>query len=261
MDQKYIDELKIKYPSLKVWADHLIPSAYQSILKEQLITEFLYTVNPIKTTEQISKQLGYIVYVDYIKRNDKIIRLKLTFKDKIENNLKQVNDFMNKFGWYPSYIDENNGGKYTSNITKFLGFKNITIVYEPKYENKEIEISEKYLYHLTPDLKWPKIRANGLTPKNQMKISDHPERVYLLKNINNLEEFGGDIEDLAFRLLEDYPNEDKVKEMYLLEIDVSKLKDIVFFEDLNFWIGEGIWTYQGISPYAINIKEKINVIY
>jgi hypothetical protein len=46
-----------------------------------------------------------------------------------------------------------------------------------------------------------------------------------------------------------------------LEIDVSKLNDIVFFEDLNFWIGEGIWTYQGIPPNAISIKEKINMIY
>ena len=94
-----------------------------------------------------------------------------------------------------------------------------------------------------------------------MKISDHPGRVYLLKNINNLEDFGGDLTDVAYSLLDKYPYKDKVKEMYLLEIDSSKLEDIVFFEDNNFYIGEAIWTYQGIPPNAISIKDKINVIY
>jgi hypothetical protein len=263
MDRKLktIKELKNEYPSLKVWADHLIPAAYKKILEEQLITEFLYTINPIKTSSQIQKQLGDVVYVDFIRRDNEIIKIKLTFKDKLENDIKKVNDFMDKFGWYPSFIDTKNGGKYSNNVIKFFGFKNISVIYEPKYENKEIEINEKYIYHITPDIKWPKIRTNGLTPKNQMKISDHPERIYLLKNINNLESFGGDITEISFRLLQDYPYKDKVKDMYLLEIDVSKLNDIVFFEDLNFWIGEGIWTYQGIPPNAISIKEKINMIY
>lgn len=256
-----IEEIKKYYPSLKMWADHLIPSIYKEILKEQLITEFLYTVEPNKTAHQLIKQVGRdAVYINFTKRNDKIINILLTFRDKLEINLKQVNDFMEKFGWYPSVINEKNGGKYSSNVTKFFGFKNITILYEAKYD-EEVKITEKYLYHLTPDLKWSKIKYAGLTPKNQMKISDHPGRIYLLKNIDNLENFGGDISDISFSLLDKYPYKDKVKEMYLLQIDTSQLENHKFFEDPNFFMGEAVWTYQNIPPSAIIIKDKINVLY
>ena len=256
-----INEIKQQYPSLQKWSDTHAFELYKRIQEQQLITEFLYTVDPIKTANQIHRQLGHnIGYINYGKRDGFIVKILFTFNDYLKNNIDKVNKYFDKFGWYPSYLepDRPNGGKYSELVDNFKNFKNITIVYEAKYD-MEVEISEKYLYHLTPDLKWPKIKSLGLTPKTQGKLADHPGRIYLLKSMDNLEEFGGDILDLSFNLLNSYKFKDEVKEMYLLKIDVSKLKDMHFFDDPNFYMGEAVWTYQNIPPYAISIEDKINV--
>lgn len=254
-----IKEIKEQYPSLKMWEDNRARELYKLIQEHQLITEFLYTVDPLKTSLQISKQLGHdVVYVNYVKKGDKISKMELTFRDKLELNIKQVNDLMEKFGWYPSFIDTKNGGKYSTHLSKFIGFKNITIIYEAKYD-QEVKLINQYIYHLTPDIKWSKIKYMGLTPKSQGKIADHPERIYFMENINNLEDRGGDMNDIAFALLDKYPHKDKVKEMYLLKIDTDKLKNITFFEDSSFFMGNAIWTYQNIPPFAISIEQKIDI--
>jgi hypothetical protein len=48
--------------------------------------------------------------------------------------------------------------------------------------------------------------------------------------------------------------------MYVLAIDMEKIKDHKFFKDPNFLIDDGaIYTYQNIPPSAILIDERINV--
>jgi hypothetical protein len=167
---------------------------------------------------------------------------------------------MNSFGWYPAYIDDKDGGKYSDKIFSFINKYEITIIYEAKYD-QEVVPTSNYAYHLTPDLKWSKIKTLGLTPKTQGKLGDHPGRIYLLANIDNLEDFGGDINDVAFALLNSYVNKDKVTEMYLLKIDLNQLKNHKFFNDPNFFMSEAIWTYQNIPPSVISIDRKINVTY
>lgn len=252
-----INEIKQQYPSLQKWEDHYAYEIYKGIMEEQIIKEFLYTVEPKKTAQQILKQIGYdIVYIDWEKQNDKIIKIKLTFRDILENNLKKVNDFMDKFGWYPAFIDAKNGGKYSSNVSKFFGYKNITIVYEPKYE-EEVK-TDRYLYHLTPDISYTKIKLNGLTPKSKSKLSDHPERIYLL-NSTTMDEY----EEIAYRLWEPIQSDrlkNAIQDYYLLQIDTSKLPNHKFFMDPNFYMGEGgVWTYQNIPPSAIKVHNLILV--
>ena len=167
---------------------------------------------------------------------------------------------MDSFGWYPAAIDNKGGGKYTTKVTSFIDRHEITIVYEAKYDQEAI-LTSKYAYHLTPDIKWPKIKALGLTPKTQGKLGDHPGRIYLLADIDNLEDHGGDINDVAFALLNSYVNKDKVKQMYLLQIDLGQLKDHKFFDDPNFFMGEAVWTYQNIPPSAIKIVDKLEMTY
>jgi hypothetical protein len=255
MDKNLIEEIKKQYPSLQKWSDIHAFELYKKIQEHQLITEFLYTVDPKKTTQQVIKQVGYGVQINYTSKN-----IVLTFDTLNKEYLDKVNKVMNAFGWYPSYIDNKNGGKYTDKIASFIGKHEITIIYEAKYD-QEVVPTSKYAYHLTPDLKWSKIKSLGLTPKTQGKLSDHPGRIYLLTDVDNLEDFGGDINDVAFALLNSYTNKDKVQEMYLLKIDLSQLKNHKFFKDPNFYMGEGIWTYQNIPPSAITIEEKINVTY
>ena len=255
--KKIIQEILIQYPSLRMWSDNYIPLAFEKIQKEQLVTEFLYTIDPNKTVEQLIKQVGYGVRVFPNSKN-----IILIFDKLEEDYLNKVNKFMDKFGWYPSYIGGymKNSGKYSQNLKNFINKNEIEVIYEPKY-NEEVNLSDiKYLYHLTPDLSWNKIKSFGLTPKTQGKLSNHPERIYLLKRIDNLENYGGDVMDISFNLLDKYTYKDKVKNYYLLKIDVSKLNPkIKFFKDPNFQMGNGIWTYQNIPPNSISIEEKIDM--
>lgn len=255
-----INEIKKNYPSLKMWDDNLAFEIYKKIQKHQLITEFLYTIDPVKTATQFPKQLGHDVgYINYGKKDGFIVKILFTFANYLRDDIDKVNKYFDKFGWYPSYLEpgKTNGGKYSDKLKAFENFKNITVIYEAKYD-MEVNPS-KYIYHLTPDLKWPKIKTFGLTPKTQSKLSNHPGRIYLLNKIDNLGDYGGDVWDIAFNLLDSYKFKDIVKEMYLLKIDVSKLKDMHFFDDPNFYMGEAVWTYQNIPPYAISIEDKINV--
>lgn len=255
MDKNLIEEIKNQYPSLQKWSDTHAFELYKKIQEHQLITEFLYTVNPEKTTQQVIKQAGYGVRINY--GTGKIY---LTFDTLKKDYLDKVNKVMDNFGWYPAYIDNKNGGKYTTKVANFIDKHEITVIYEAKYDQEAI-ITSRYAYHLTPDIKWSKIKALGLTPKTQGKLGDHPGRVYLLSNVENLEDFGGDINDVAFTLLNSYVNKDKVQEMYLLKIDLAQLKNHKFFDDPNFFMGEAVWTYQNIPPSAISIDRKINVTY
>lgn len=248
------------YPSLRIWSDDLVGEAYKGVLSEQLITEYSFTVYPEKTIQTLKQKYSNIVDINFFKRGENIIKINLTFKDKLIQNLQEINNFMDSFGWYPAFINYKNGGKYSDVVSKLFDFKNVIISYEAKY-NKSIDISnQQFLYHITPDLKWKKIKSYGLTAKTLNKLSDHPGRIYLLKNIDNLEDFGGDIIDLSFELLKYYPYKDRVKEMYLLKIDTTKLlPNTIFFDDPNFYMGEAVWTYNNIPPTSITIEKQIDI--
>ena len=59
-----------------------------------------------------------------------------------------------------------------------------------------------------------------------------------------------------------YKYKDKINSAYLLRIDLNKLpKNISFFEDPNFKMGEAIWTYNNIPPNSIEIIQKLDLKY
>ena len=245
-----------QYPSLRLWADHLVESAYEDLIEgQQLILEFLHTIEASKTTQQLEKRYPNKVAVEYRYVDDSVVGISIKFLDKLEESLKEINDFMESFGWYPAFIGKDSDhGKYSAKVNKFFGFKEVSILYEPKY-NQEIDVAGyPFLYHITPDIKWPKIKHYGLTSKSQGKLADHPGRVYLAT------EFDDELE-VAFSLYNSYENKDRVKEMYLLEIDTSKLSEVIFFKDPNFFQGKAIWTYQNIPPNAIRVSKRIDVTY
>ena len=47
--------------------------------------------------------------------------------------------------------------------------------------------------------------------------------------------------------------------MYVLRINMSKLKKLKFFEDPKFDLGNAIWTYENIPPYAIEVVDKLDI--
>ena len=232
-----INEIKQQYPLLQKVSDHYAFEMYKNIMSEQMITEFLYTVDPEITAKQIIKQAGYGVHINHSKN-----KITLTFDTLTKDYLDKVNKVMDKFGWYPSYIDNKNGGKYLTNIDHFIGKHEIVIEYEAKYDT-QAKLDSKYVYHLTPDILYPKIKISGLTPKSQSKLSNHPERIYLLNPTDD-----DDMETIAITLWNSISNsklKNSIGDYYLLRIDTSKLPNHKFFEDPNFWMGNGaVWTYQ-----------------
>ena len=220
-----INEIKQQYPLLQKVSDHYAFEMYKNIMSEQMITEFLYTVDPEITAKQIIKQAGYGVHINHSKN-----KITLTFDTLTKDYLDKVNKVMDKFGWYPSYIDNKNGGKYLTNIDHFIGKHEIVIEYEAKYDT-QAKLDSKYVYHLTPDILYPKIKISGLTPKSQSKLSNHPERIYLLNPTDD-----DDMETIAITLWNSISNsklKNSIGDYYLLRIDTSKLPNHKFFEDPN----------------------------
>ena len=251
--KKFISEIKTNYPALHLWSDGCALELYKKIQEHQILKEFLYTINSKKTIDQLKSFNNITISVS----NEKIL---VIYNVLLSETLSGINKILDAFGWFPASIENKGGGKYSSSLVNFINKSNVIITYEAKYD-VEVIPTVKYLYHLCPDLKWSKIKTLGLTPKTQAKISDHPARIYLMTQTNDLSKYGGDIMDVAFSLLNNYPLKDKVKEMLVLKIDLSKLKNTKFFIDPNFHLGEGIWTNENIPPYAITIDNRLDITF
>lgn len=120
---------------------------------------------------------------------------------------------------------------------------------------KEVFPKSGKAYHLTPDIYIDEIKKVGLKIKSENKIENHPERIYLFLN----PESGW--KDLGGQLWNSSRYKEKIKDYYVLEIDLSKLPDNKYFADPESFLtfSLGIYTEQSIPPSAIKVKEKIPV--
>ncbi len=240
--------IKEQYPSFRMWDDGSAIILYQGIQEHQLIKEFLYTINPDKVINIINKRFGNEIKLIHKQdvKNSKFILI--IIENPSQELIEKINKKLDSLG----YFNANKSDKLPNNI---LEKTTITLQFEPKYD---IQINpQPFTYHLTPDFNWKKIRTLGLTPKTQEKISKHPGRVYLVDKINE-----DDIEELAITLWENNKSRNIIRNMELLKIDMSKLKDNKFFEDPKFHFGENreaIYTYENIPPYAISHIKSILV--
>ena len=111
-------------------------------------------------------------------------------------------------------------------------------------------------YHLTPDINIDEIKRVGLKAKTENKLENHPERIYLFLNPESKP-----YKYLATQIWNSSRDKERIKNYYLLEIDLTQLPGHKYFSDpasgISSWIG--IYTEQSIPPSAIKIKEKIPV--
>ena len=258
MEKLDIKLIKEQYPSLKMWSDNHAAELYRKIQEHQVLKEFLSTVNIFKTIEHLKKQFPKLTAVP--NNDDQAILINFPLVTK--NLLDKVNVFMDKFGYYPSTVNPGqfNGGKYSNMKNRIINEEYMDIIYEAKYDT-ERTITGPYLYHITPDISLTKIKNIGITPKTQGKLANHPGRIYVLTNLDDLKDYDIDSwPDISYALWNNSKTKDKVEEMNLLRIDVSKLpKDIKFYKDPNFFIGDAVWTYRNIPPNAIEVIDKINI--
>ena len=126
----------------------------------------------------------------------------------------------------------------------------------PYRHGKERFPSKGKAYHLTPDIHIEEIKRVGLKAKTENKLENHPERIYLFLNPESKPS-----KYLGTQLWNSSRDKERIKNYYLLEIDLTKLPGHKYFSDpasgLASWIG--IYTEQSIPPSAIKVKEKIPV--
>lgn len=194
------------------------------------------------------------------------IEYDINIKDKLEFFITIYNpnkytcgtivSICNNLGYFPSYIYvtlKNNminnfkfdKFKYSDNIKEFK------IKFEAKYDDKLYKndiICPDILYHLTYQKYKQSILQKGLYPKSKNRLSVHPERIYLFKNLN-------DFNNLVDKLkMSDVIN--NISEYYmLLEIDSSDDK-FILHTDPNYRLG--YFTYDNININNIKfLKENI----
>lgn len=143
-------------------------------------------------------------------------------------------------------------GWVLSESTNFPGSENFIIyTFEKRRQEDELPVP-KFLYHLTPENKLNKILINGLVPKAQNKLSEHPERIYffLTRDLT-----------LNYKLYADsfwestHENTPRNINYILLKIDTKKCRDgFKIYGDPNMI--RGVWTFDNVPPEAITIEEE-----
>ncbi len=121
-------------------------------------------------------------------------------------------------------------------------------------EERESFISKSFAYHVTPDIYIESIKMEGLTPKSESKVENHPERIYLYLNPES------SYKTLTSDLWHSSKHKDKIKNYYVLEIDLTKIPEHKFYSDPQSLFGYvGIYTTQPIPPIVIKVVETIPV--
>ena len=199
--------------------------------KQNKLYEGLITSYPIDNVYNFFKTNGYNVNI--VKDHNDAHSIKIQFN---KNNIDYINTKMMKYGYYCSY----------KNKVYQIAYFTPKFIYEC---TEEVYANNMKLYHLTNDLYIDKILKIGLIPKHQNKIEyDHPDRVYLgLKEIRNL--------SFISHMFKTMRNKNRIKKLYVLEIDLSKCEDKRFFKD-NL-TPDGVFTYENIPSHCISVNKII----
>jgi hypothetical protein len=132
----------------------------------------------------------------------------------------------------------------------------INIIQEDGSTQLEQEVfpSKDKGYHVTPDIYIEHIKREGLTPKSESKLENHPERIYLYLNPES------SFKTLTSDLLYSSKHKDQVKNYYVLEIDLTKLPEHKFYLDSSSsMMYVPVYTKQPIPPSAIKVVQILPV--
>lgn len=250
-----ISEIRDYYPILGKNGTPWMIALYENVCNEQLLTEFTARTIEKKITISHLKQRFSKYFSRYYTKLKGEEGLWIEFKEDKYQYIKEVNKFMESFGWYPAFILDNEM-PYTIDFNKFNILNSMTINYMEKFDSINDMKGYDYIYHVTPDIALKKIEENGLTPKNKSKLSNNPERIYFLlpTNENNII---ATIKGLHAKAT----NKSLIKSWYILKINFKQLPEfIIFYNDPVFKIGDGaVWTFENIPPKFIEKIKKVNL--
>ena len=154
-----------------------------------------------------------------------------------EEKLKR---FFNTCGW-PAAEEHNHETDKTS----------VVITFEKRRQEDELPVP-KFLYHLTPENKVGKILKNGLAPKAQNKLGEHPDRIYFFSQKDLTLNYKSYADDFWTSAHKDTRRDIKYS---LLKIDTEKCRnDFKIYGDPN--MVRGVWTFNNVPPEAITVEEE-----
>jgi hypothetical protein len=209
---------------------------YELNLKEGLIK----TTNIGKTLNILEKKYSS-KFIFTKSKNSFYIK---TFSTDINTLLNGIINDANTLGWFPSFMEtEEYTGKWDK---KYFKKGEIKLRFEAKFDEEVIERTPKILYHITPTQNANKILNIGLVPKSRSKASYHPDRVYLSKDLEDIENLG-----------EMFYQKTGVKDWSILKIETDMVPGdyLKLYTDPNYT--QGYYTLNNIPPQAI---EKVKDI-
>jgi hypothetical protein len=211
---------------------------YELNLKEGLIK----TTNIGKTLNILEKK--YSSKFNFIKKPFTFtIKTFHTDMDTLKNGI--IKD-ANTLGWFPSFIEtEEYTGKWNE---KYFKEGEIQIRFEAKYDEQIVENIPPILYHISPTQNIEKILKIGLVPKSRSKAAYHPDRVYLSKDLKNIEDLG-----------EMFYQKTGIRDWTILKIKTDMIPGDYFklYKDPNF--SQGYYTLNNIPPQAIEKTKDLNI--
>ena len=211
---------------------------YKLNLKEGLIK----TTNIGKTLNILEKKYSSKFIFNKLKNSFSIN----TFHTDINTLLNGIIKDANTLGWFPSFIEtEDYIGKWDE---KYFKEGEIKLRFEAKFDEEIVENIPSILYHITPSQNANKILSIGLVPKSRSKASYHPDRVYLSKNLKDIENLG----EMFYR-------KTGIKDWMILKIDTNMVPGdyLKLYTDPNY--EHGYYTLNNIPPQAIKKVKDIKL--
>lgn len=208
--------------------------------KENLV-EGLISTSPVKKTIKMLKRKFPDYYVG-LQTSEGDIMISAGRKEYIDD-IKGIDNICRQLGWFISHGNipsENLYYKYDE--PEFFDQKYEEIIIKPKFDGKDIPGNPSIMYHVTPKRNVDKILKMGLVPKHKDKLVHHPDRVYLLDEL-----------ELAWGLKMEF------QRLYHMEYEILKVSmkdvDVRLYADVDY-PQHGFYTLENIPPKFISIFPK-----
>lgn len=172
----------------------------------------------------------------------------LQLKSEYFSKLSEVNSYIESLGYFISqykvleigntkreYIDYK---KLDDIINILANVADLWLVIEPKFDSTIDTTTLQFIYHLTERVYLPRIKEKGLIPKSKGKKVFHPDRIYVVTDINKIKP-----------LLGQFKTQDN--DFVILKIDYKLSGSPVLYNDPNY-LDMGYYIIDNIKPQAIN---------
>lgn len=245
---------------------------FSNIVDNHVINEGLITSYETETTKRILLSLNprkYNVMISSFENSNpnSMFSIILVFMKGIDDvptdYFKKLDVLTNNCGWFVSEITcGSHKIKELNDIHVFTGEKQVNVILEPKYDIKvNLNNYPKHLYHITQTKNINRIKKQGLTLRNDSKVTYHPQRIYLLNKRDNWQEIANFFHNITSKdgnnSNEQYVNYNNFS---LIEIDIDGFKK--YHYDLMYDPNGSKYSYfttDSIAPSLIKVIDNYEV--